>query len=34
MEEKETVRDFFTRISKLVNAMKSCGEVVSAQNIV
>ncbi|WJX18783.1 hypothetical protein P8452_08547 [Trifolium repens] len=34
MEEKETVSDFFTRISKLVNAMKSCGEVVSAQNIV
>ncbi|KAK2435242.1 hypothetical protein QL285_020317 [Trifolium repens] len=34
MEEKETVSDFFTRISKLVNAIKSCGEVVSTQNIV
>ncbi|MCI17002.1 retrovirus-related pol polyprotein from transposon TNT 1-94, partial [Trifolium medium] len=32
MEEKETVSDFFTRISKLVNEMKSCGETVSNQN--
>jgi hypothetical protein len=34
MEEKETVSDFFTIVSKLVNAMKSCGETVSNQSIV
>jgi hypothetical protein len=32
MEDKETVSDFFTRISKLVNSMKSCGELISSQN--
>ncbi|XP_045802838.1 uncharacterized protein LOC123896506 [Trifolium pratense] len=29
MEDKETVSDFFTRVAKLVNEMKACGETVS-----
>ncbi|CAJ2677087.1 unnamed protein product [Trifolium pratense] len=29
MEEKETVSEFFTKIAKLVNEMKACGEIVS-----
>ncbi|MCI03523.1 hypothetical protein A2U01_0024563, partial [Trifolium medium] len=32
MEDKETVSDFFTGVSKIVNSMKSCGEEVSGQN--
>jgi len=34
MEEKETINDFFARIGKLVNQMKSCGETVSEQSLV
>ncbi|XP_050914572.1 uncharacterized protein LOC127129430 [Lathyrus oleraceus] len=34
MEEKETVNDYVTRVTRLVNQMKSCGEAVSEQNIV
>ncbi|MCH99639.1 hypothetical protein A2U01_0020653, partial [Trifolium medium] len=29
MEDKETVSDFFTRVAKLVNEMKACGEAVT-----
>jgi hypothetical protein len=34
MEEKETVNDYITRVTRLVNQMKACGESVSEENIV
>ncbi|XP_050916184.1 uncharacterized protein LOC127131298 [Lathyrus oleraceus] len=34
MEEKETVNNYVTRVTRLVNQMKSCGEAISEQNIV
>ncbi|GAU20588.1 hypothetical protein TSUD_297610 [Trifolium subterraneum] len=34
MEEKESVGDFVTRVTKLVNLMKGCGETMSAQSLV
>ncbi|PNX94022.1 equilibrative nucleoside transporter 3-like protein [Trifolium pratense] len=30
MEDKETVSDFFTRVAKIVNEMKACGETVTS----
>ncbi|KAK2397922.1 hypothetical protein QL285_059445 [Trifolium repens] len=34
MEEKESIGDFVTRITKLVNLMKGCGETISDQSVV
>ncbi|GAU43423.1 hypothetical protein TSUD_334860 [Trifolium subterraneum] len=34
MEEKESVGDFFTRVTKLVNLMKGCGETMNDQSVV
>nr|XP_004509502.1 uncharacterized protein LOC101510098 [Cicer arietinum] len=34
MEDKETINDYVTRVTRLGNQMKSCGEVVSEQNFV
>jgi hypothetical protein len=34
MEEKESVGDFVTRVTKLVNLMKGCGETMSDQSVV
>ncbi|GAU31479.1 hypothetical protein TSUD_386430 [Trifolium subterraneum] len=34
MEEKESVGDFVTRVSKLVNLMKGCGETMNDQSVV
>lgn len=34
MEEKEMVNDYITRVTRLVNQMKACGELVSEENIV
>jgi hypothetical protein len=34
MEEKETVGDFVTRVTKLVNLMKGCGETINDQSVV
>ncbi|WJX25474.1 hypothetical protein P8452_14509 [Trifolium repens] len=34
MEEKESVGDFITRVTKLVNLMKGCGETISDQSVV
>ena len=34
MEEKESINDYITRITCLVNQMKACGETVIVQNVV
>ncbi|XP_073221443.1 uncharacterized protein [Cicer arietinum] len=34
MEDKETINDYVTRVTRLGNQMKSCGEAVSEQNFV
>ncbi|KAK2359039.1 hypothetical protein QL285_096166 [Trifolium repens] len=34
MEEKESIGDFVTRVTKLVNLMKGCGETISDQSVV
>ncbi|GAU33469.1 hypothetical protein TSUD_158510 [Trifolium subterraneum] len=34
MEEKESIGDFVTRVTKLVNIMKGCGETISDQSVV
>ncbi|GAU10680.1 hypothetical protein TSUD_425110, partial [Trifolium subterraneum] len=34
MEEKESVGDFVTRVTKLVNLMKGCGETMNDQSVV
>src|SRR6266487_1027581 len=34
MEEKESVGDFVTRVTKLVNLMKGCGETMNNQSVV
>jgi hypothetical protein len=34
MEEKETINDYITRITRLVNQIKSCGETILEQNVV
>ncbi|XP_058726725.1 uncharacterized protein LOC131628503 [Vicia villosa] len=34
MEEKETINDYVTRITRLVNQIKSCGETILEQNVV
>ncbi|XP_050893480.1 uncharacterized protein LOC127100379 [Lathyrus oleraceus] len=34
MEDKETINDYITRITRLVNQIKSCGETILEQNVV
>ncbi|XP_058784690.1 uncharacterized protein LOC131659529 [Vicia villosa] len=34
MEDKETINDYVTRITRLVNQIKSCGETILEQNVV
>ncbi|MCI20466.1 hypothetical protein A2U01_0041628, partial [Trifolium medium] len=34
MEEKESIGDFVTKVTKLVNLMKGCGETISDQSVV
>ncbi|XP_050886070.1 uncharacterized protein LOC127091468 [Lathyrus oleraceus] len=34
MEDKETINDYITRITRLVNQIKSCGEMILEQNVV
>ncbi|XP_050876427.1 uncharacterized protein LOC127080138 [Lathyrus oleraceus] len=34
MENKETINDYITRITRLVNQIKSCGEMILEQNVV
>ncbi|XP_050877523.1 uncharacterized protein LOC127081294 [Lathyrus oleraceus] len=34
MEDKETINDYITRITQLVNQIKSCGETILEQNVV
>lgn len=33
MEENESICDFFTRVTRLVNRIKTCGEVMSSRSI-
>ena len=34
MEDNESVADFFTRVTKLVNQIKVCGEVITTRSVV
>jgi hypothetical protein len=34
MEDSETVNDFFTKVTKLVNQIKNCGEVITTKAVV
>ncbi|XP_045809881.1 uncharacterized protein LOC123904237 [Trifolium pratense] len=34
MEDSETISDFFTIVTKLVNQIKNCGEVITARSVV
>lgn len=34
MEDKEMINDYITRITRLVNQIKSCGEMILEQNVV
>lgn len=34
MEESESVDDFFTRVMKLVNQIKMCGDVLTSRSVV
>jgi type II secretory pathway predicted ATPase ExeA len=34
MEENENVADFFTRVTRLVNQIKVCGEVITTKSVV
>ena len=34
MEDNESITDFFTKVTKLVNQIKVCGEVLTSRSVV